>query len=116
MMMERYKLAAGRIRQIPEEESVREPFRTYFREVSEFLLMLLSLEKEIGSGDYEKLSMEQLKEWNQRLYEDILPGKYERSYANPAYAAAVCGMDMGRILSFLYTEKEGQEKHHQQKY
>lgn len=59
MMMERYKLAAGRIRQIPEEESVREPFRTYFREVSEFLLMLLSLEKEIGSGDYEKLSMEQ---------------------------------------------------------
>lgn len=107
MMMERYKLAAERIRQIPEEESVREPFRAYFREVSEFLLMLISLEKEIGSGDYEKLSMEQLKEWNQRLYEDILPENYETSYGNPAYAVKLLGKEFGQSLSFLYTELRG---------
>ena len=46
MMAERYELAAERIRQIPEEESVRLPFHMYFQEMSEFLLMLLSLDEE----------------------------------------------------------------------
>ena len=107
MMAERYELAAERIRQIPEEESVRFPFRMYFQEISEFLKMLLTLEKEIEKGDYEKRSMEELKEWNHKLYEDILPENYETSYANPAYAVKILGKEFGQILSFLYAELRG---------
>ncbi len=107
MMAERYELAAERIRQIPEEESVRLPFRMYFQEISEFLMMLLTLEKEIEKGDYEKRSMEELKEWNHKLYEDILPENYETSYANPAYAVKILGKEFGQILSFLYAELRG---------
>ncbi|MCI8583791.1 MAG: aminopeptidase [Dorea sp.] len=107
MMAERYELAAERIRQIPEEESVRLPFRMYFQEISEFLMMLLTLEKEIEKGDYEKRSMEELKEWNHKLYEDILPENYETSYANPAYAVKMLGKEFGQILSFLYAELRG---------
>ena len=98
MMAERYELAAERIRQIPEEESVRFPFRMYFQEISEFLKMLLTLEKEIEKGDYEKRSMEELKEWNHKLYEDILPENYETSYANPAYAVKILGKEFGQWL------------------
>ncbi len=107
MMAERYELAAERIRQIPEEESVRLPFHMYFQEMSEFLLMLLSLDEEMEKGDYEKRSMEELKAWNHKLYEDILPENYETSYGNPAYAVKTLGKENGQILSFLYAELRG---------
>jgi leucyl aminopeptidase (aminopeptidase T) len=107
VITERYKLAAERIEQIPKEESVRLPFRIYFQKVSQFLLMLLTLECEIEKGDYEKRSMEELKEWNRRLYEDILPGNYETSYGNPAYAVKMLGKESGQILCFLYAELRG---------
>ncbi|MDO4312174.1 MAG: aminopeptidase [Eubacteriales bacterium] len=106
-MIERYELAAERIRQIPEEESVRLPFRMYFKKVSEFVLMLAELREKIEDGSYMELSMEQLKEWNQRLYEDILPENYGTSYGNPAYAVEQFGEEYGQILSFLYTELRG---------
>lgn len=107
MMTERYELAAERIRQIPEEESVRLPFRMYFREISEFVMMLLELREEIEKGSYQELSLEQLQEWNRRLYADILPENYETSYGNPAYAAEALGDEYGQMLSFLYTELRG---------
>ena len=107
MITERYELAAERIRQIPEEESVRLPFRLYFKEVSEFLLLLLRVKKELDSGSYAKLPLGQLKEWNRKLYEDILPENYETSYADPAYAVKTLGQEAGQILSFLYAELRG---------
>ncbi len=43
-------------------------------------------------------------EENHAFYEDILPGFYESSYANPAFAVTMLGAEYGRILSFLYVE------------
>ena len=106
-MIERYELAAERIRQIPEEKSVRLPFRVYFKEVSEFVLMLLELDGKIESGGYREYSLELMQEWNRRLYDDILPENYETSYANPSYAVKELGGEIGQILSFLYTELRG---------
>lgn len=107
MITERYELAIGRIQEIPEEETVAATFRPYFKMVSEFILMLHELKGEIESGEYYQRSLEELKEWNHRLYEDILPENYETSYANPAFSASVFGMDLGQVLSFLYTEIRG---------
>lgn len=107
MVTERYQLAEERIRQIPEEESVKLPFRMYFKETSEFVTMLLELCKELESGRYQELSLEELQEWNHRLYSDILPENYETSYANPAYAAETLGDEYGQMLSFLYAELRG---------
>ncbi len=107
-MMERYELAAERIRLIPEEESVRLPFRMYFRKVSDFLMMLSRLQEELADGSYEKYPLEELQRWNHRLYEDILPENYGTSYGNPAYAVQVLGKEAGQLLSFLYAEiREG---------
>ena len=37
MIDERYQLVTGRIREIPREESVPEPFREYFRKTAGFI-------------------------------------------------------------------------------
>lgn len=107
MITERYELAIGRIREIPGEETVTDRFRPYFCQVSHFILMLDDLKKEIESGRYRKQSLDVLKEWNRKLYEDILPEKYEAGYADPAYAVRMMGEEYGQILSFLYTEIRG---------
>ncbi len=107
MVAERFNLAAERIRQIPEEESVRLPFRAYFQGEAQFLALLLFLLEEIEAGRYEKSTMEELKSWNRKLYEDILPENYETSYGNPAYAVNMFGRETGQLLSFLYSELRG---------
>ncbi len=107
MVAERFNLAAERIRQIPEEESVRLPFRAYFQGEAQFLALLLFLLEEIEAGRYEKSTMEELKSWNRKLYEDILPENYETSYGNPAYAVYMFGREAGQLLSFLYSELRG---------
>jgi len=106
-MFERYTLAAERIEQIIEEDSVAEPYRDYFVKTAQFIGMISRLRKELEENKHETLTREQLAEYNQRLYEDILPGAYETSYANPAFACEKLGKDYGRLLGFLYTEIRG---------
>lgn len=107
IITERYELAAQRIGTIPEEHTTGERYRPYFEKVSRFLMMIDRLKGELYDGSFHKLSVEGLEEWNRRLYQDILPENYEKSYANPSYAAEMLGQDYGQILSFLYTELRG---------
>ena len=104
---ERYELAAGRIREIRKEENVPEVFREYFWKTAEFLEEMVRLKELLEQGKTEELSLEELRSLNERLYQDILPGKYETSYGNPAYAAKMLGGDFGPLLSFLYAELRG---------
>lgn len=62
---------------------------------------------ELQSGRFQALGLDELKEWNRRLYQDILPERYEASYGNPSYAVKQCGKDYGLVLSFLYAELRG---------
>ncbi len=103
-LTERYGLARGRVKEIAGEKCTDEKYYPYFQRTAAFIEDAAQAYERAADGRLYQASLEELQQWNYKLYEDILPGKYERSYANPAYAAAVCGMDMGRILSFLYTE------------
>lgn len=95
MIQERYELAYARIREIPGESLVCEPFCDFFEKVADFILLVLdSAEGEAGDK-------------NEKLYHDILPAQYAESYGNPQYAAKVLGDEYGRLLSFLYTEVRG---------
>ena len=49
-------------------------------------------------------SFEELKVENENIYKDVIGTNYEESYANPSYAVAKMGEEIGQILSFLYTE------------
>lgn len=101
---ERYGLSVERIQGILKEETVTDPYRSYFREVSGFLMNIENIRKIREDGTWEQMSEEQKARENHRLYEDILPDQYETSYANPAYAVSTLGETFGTILSFLYTE------------
>lgn len=107
VIRERYELSMDRIRRFMEEETVKEPYRDFFREMSRFtgrckMVMDAVLDGSFGSWDREKLI------WiNEALYEDVAGENYERSYGNPSYAVSVLGEALGKLLSFLYTEIRG---------
>lgn len=109
---ERLELSMDRIRSIKEEDA-RLPYGLYFKRTAGFLGMIRELLTARGIGEkelpesWEKLSLEELSDWNHRLYEDILPENYGESFANPDYAADCLGKEFGPLLSFLYTELRG---------
>lgn len=101
---ERYQLSMERIRQIPEETTVCQPYRSFFQEMSLFVGMLEALIKKLKDGSLKNESLEGLQKLNHDLFADILPEHYEESYGNPAFAAQKLGSEFGPMLSFLYTE------------
>ena len=107
LMQERFSLMRERIGEIRKEELVREPYRDFFRKTGDFILEICRIHDRIREGWLEKASMEELKENNHKMYEDILPEHYEESYGNPACAQKILGRDFGQLLSFLYTEVRG---------
>lgn len=106
-LKERYCLAMERISAIRMEETVQAPFCDYFQKVAEFLCQMERVREALLSGETSAYTLEQWQNQNAALYEDILPGRYETSYADPAYAVCTLGETHGRILSFLYTELRG---------
>ena len=101
---ERHALAVGRLRGIVTEETVPEKYVPYFQDTALFLLELENVRRKVASGEWERYSLEEMQSLNEILYSDILGERYGSSYANPACAAEKLGLDIGRLLSFLYTE------------
>ncbi len=104
--MERYELSIERIKACLTEETVKEPFLSYFKKTASFTLLVNEVYETVRTGEYAKLSMQELQRYNHELYEDILPEQYAVSYANPTFAAEQLG-EYGSCLSFLYTELRG---------
>ena len=123
MVEERFLLAEERIRSILEElkeaencnedqeegnvravKSMPASYKKYFGKVADFLLLMTDTCRYVAEGRLYLASLEELKEKNHKLYEDILPEHYEESYGNPAFAVRQLGEDYGQLLSFLYAE------------
>ena len=101
---QRHELAVERLRGIVSEETVSERYRMYFQDVSLFLLELENVRRKIENREWDWYSTEEMHSLNEILYSDIAGGRYEKSYANPAFAADNFGVEMGRLLSLLYAE------------
>ena len=104
MIRERYGLALARIKEIPSESMLREPYRDYFVQMAQFVELMDRARETVESGRLFSMTLGQLKEHNRLLYADILPSHYGESYANPDYALNRLGESVGSLLSFLYTE------------
>lgn len=107
MAMERFQLSMGRIEEIHNEETVKRPYLDYFKKVSGFLLQMKNIVEMVKEDQLKKLSLDELKQLNHNLYEDILEENYDKSYANPKYAIAELGKKYGKLLTFLYAEIRG---------
>lgn len=105
---ERYDLTIERIKSILEEETVLPLYREYFRSTANFILRIDAVLNRICSQATEECTLEELKKENTDIYRDIMGSNYEKSYANPSYAVSVMGEEVGRLLSFLYTEIRGE--------
>ncbi len=78
--------------------------RDYFKRVSAFILEVYDVYGLVNAPYACEMSMEELRDINNRLYSDILPDNYPTSYTNPEYAVRMLGEDYGQLLSFLNAE------------
>lgn len=128
-LKERLELALGRIAELEsassegcflsdeayaDNEEYRGFLNEYFGEQAAFLLYVNKVREKRISGEFEKLSYEELKKCNKALYGDVADGMYESSFTNPRYIAGTfeemkiapesCAKDLARELAFLAYE------------
>lgn len=101
---ERYELTMGKVRRIVEEGYGDEAFRPYFAEVAAFICLMDEYYAFVLSDGLKKASLEELRAWNHKLYQDILPERYGSSFTDPAFAVEKLGKEFGGLLSALYAE------------
>ena len=100
ILEERYALSCGRVREIAAMQDVALDYTDFFKKTAEFILLVA----DACDNRAKRTSLEELRAENKALYADIIGSNYEVSYANPTFACEKFGLDMGRLLSFLYTE------------
>lgn len=101
-LIERYELVIDRIYDIKNETTVDGKYLDYFREVGEYLMLLHKI-LELSKKDILKnLSIEELKEINDKIYGYVKDNKYESTYLDPDYCVNKIGEEYGRYLSSLY--------------
>ena len=108
----RYGLAIERIKEIIREKVLDEPFCSYFSKTASFLAGLDEVYIMQRDDKLKDLTLEKLRELNDRLYEDIIPGNYASSFTNPDYFAGKLrktGIDaaLSGYLCFLSSEMRG---------
>lgn len=101
---ERFELVCDRMKEITQIQEVATEYQDYFRKVAGFGLLLADSYIKIQDGFLKTAELCELQRHNAELYEDVLGENYAVSYANPAFCCEKCGVEMGRLLSFLYTE------------
>ena len=72
MINERYVLVTERIRGISSENLIGEPFCSFFARTASLLILLDDVYKLKSGGGLYKLSPDELKDLNGKLYEDIV--------------------------------------------
>ncbi len=104
MMEERFLLARERLEEIVSDKLLSGDYGRFFEKTAEFLKMVCGLYPAVSEGRLGEWSEAELKQCNDRLYEDILPENYDSSYANPEYASSCFGEDYGKLMCFLSAE------------
>lgn len=104
LLEERFCLAAERIQEIKEEAVLPGQTGVFFQTAAGFLCRMLKQKRQIEENAWKQASLEELRENNHELYQEQLPEQYKSSFLNPACAVEKLGTELGRMLSFLYSE------------
>lgn len=104
-VLERYSLAIERIAEINSECEIKNnKHKDYFNKVSAFILLMDKLKNDVADDAFNSMSLEELSEYNNRLYEDVADRAYDTSYANPRVCAKAFGEDAGKLMAMVYME------------
>ena len=60
LIRERYELSMARIRRFQDEDTVREPYRSYFKKISEFIGLCGSVMEAVTDGSIKQWGSERL--------------------------------------------------------
>ncbi len=106
MINERYILVTQRINEIVSEKTIGEPFCSFFAKTASLLTLINEVYEKKADGTLVELGLDELKELNGRLYEDIVGDAYKVSFTNPKFLSEKvkdAGVDaaLGRLLAFL---------------
>ncbi|MCR4945633.1 MAG: aminopeptidase [Lachnospiraceae bacterium] len=104
---ERYEVVSLRIREIEKTQECEDRYKSFFAGIASKLSLadeILSMEDD---GELNRLDAARGKALNDRIYDELKPGAYEKSYANPDVCATEFGASMGRMFSFLYAASFG---------
>ncbi len=104
-LKERYELIMTRIKEIGNENSVKEPYCDFFVRCSNKFKLIDELVKLAMGNEYRSLSQERLAEINKSFYDEIA-NHYDSSYANPDYAIKMLGEEFGKYLMTLAADIE----------
>ncbi|MBR5422018.1 MAG: aminopeptidase [Lachnospiraceae bacterium] len=94
-MKERMELALSRLAEIKTEKELPGDWQDFFVRGARFLLFLNEILESSGEPD---------PEWNGRLYEDILPDNYGKSWCNPDAACERLGAEYGPLFACVAAE------------
>ena len=107
-VLERYSLAIERMAGINSECEIKNnKHKDYFNKVSAFILLMDKLKNDVADDAFNSMSLEELGEYNHRLYADVADSAYDTSYANPRICAKVFGVDAGKLMAMVYMELRG---------
>ncbi|MDO4283995.1 MAG: aminopeptidase [Eubacteriales bacterium] len=105
---ERYELARERIASILAEmtagQTVSPSFSAFFLRGAQWFGQLVQERDFIEAEGLRQASEAELAQRNRALYEEILPARYETSFANPAYASSQLGREYGPLCAALFYE------------
>lgn len=96
---ERYDLISGRLEQIPGEKELPQTYQAYFDALAVWALSVGEVLAKAQDGELFDRSAAEARKVQEKLYAAVLPGRYETSFCNPAFAAAKLGEALGPILS-----------------
>lgn len=100
-VLERNELVVGRIKEIQNEKNLDAKYVEYFQKAASNILMMEGFRQDMESGKFQKLSLEEHKAYNHKLFGEFEGENYETSYANPEYAVEKLG-EMGTVLAYVY--------------
>lgn len=99
-----YDLLKNRISDLKDELKGDDAWGCYFTEVTAFITDVIEVYESVKTGLYDKLPTAEKKAFIDRLYRNIVPAGYDKSFLNPDVATAHFGTDIGRVLSAIYAE------------
>ena len=110
----RYSLVMERIRESEQEDAFGEPLLSFFETCRKMLTELSGILERALSKGITDITTGELAAENHRLYEDILPESYDKSFANPDHIVPLFekagipeGKEIAQHLSFLYVQIRG---------
>ncbi len=105
---ERMELCEERLASMLTEESVPVEYRAFFKAQAEKLLLIFRYAKEVEEGTFWKQTLAECRSRFDELYAEVLPERYEESFANPKYTVKCFGKRYGRLLAYLAAKLNAQ--------